>query len=412
MKSGNKSERDQSRCSPANSAVPALFSDQEPGDKKSHRKSQRPLITLQRLSCRKDAGFHRIHRLNSLLENFPRRIRPDGNIKSTGCRSDLVEARRVEAALNGLSGDITNEVLLAVLGPERDERAFRGTDPDSEDSNSLFRRFFRCGHAVLIKFLAIRQENERACLSLRLSEGLFRGLNGSRDVGSAFGDDVRVQFVKGIDHRGVVESQRRLQKGRTREGNQTDPIALQEADEILSQKFCAGETGGSHICRQHAFRGIHGHNDVPSLLLDLLLGESIARLCQGNQDQAQSQDDKRGTNNPADSAHRTGKLFAKPGRDDFRNQTASAKMGPHIERGEDRQGQQSPEPERGTECQGNRLHSVCESRISIPRQARPAIRNHGKRSRYCAIFSTSIFDFSSLSISPKIFSKERVSLAQ
>src|SRR5690606_17890396 len=103
-------------------------------------------------------------------------------------------------------------------------------------------------------------------------------------------------------------------------------------------------------------------------------------------------------------------------RDHLRELGFASPLRPVIEGRQHGQDQQPPEPLRSSKLQagiyGSRLHIVCENRTSTASSDTPAIRNHGKRSLYCAIFSTSIFVFSSLSISAKTSSSERVPVAR
>ena len=378
---GSEREHERCRCNSGARTPPAFFPEEKPEHQKSHGQTERPLVALQRLTRGKDSRLCRIHRLDALLENLLRGIRPDGHEEPTGRLRDLLQPGFIELRLNRLPGNIADEVLPPVLGPERDERAFRRADADGEDADPVLRGFFRRGDPIFIEFLSIGEEDERAGLAFRLPERLLGGCNRGRDIGSSFRDNIGVQLVERIDRGTVVKRERCLEKGGTGERDEPDPVAFEQADKILGEKLGARQPCGRNVRRQHALGSIHGDDDITALLLDLPLDEPVSRLREGNQYQAQREDDENPAGNPADDTHGAGKLVAETGRNHFRNQGAPAEMRPHIERREDRQRQQPPEPERGTECQGNRLHNVCESRISAPRQARPAIRNQGKRSR-------------------------------
>ena len=205
-------ERCKCRHNLAKRTNPLPFSQQEPENQKSHGKSQRPLVAFQRLPRGKEPCFRKIHGLDSLLENIPRRIRANRDEEPAGGFRDFREPVLVEARLNGFAGDIAHEVLPPVIGTERDQRAFGGADTYGEDPDSVLRRLFRGCDSIGIKFLTVGENDQRAGLALRLPECLFRSSDSRGDIGSAFRNDIRVQLVERVDHGGVVEGERGLEK--------------------------------------------------------------------------------------------------------------------------------------------------------------------------------------------------------
>ena len=283
--------------------------------------------------------------------------------------------------MDRLAGCVANKVLAALAVANRNERALGRADAHREDPDAERRRLLRCHNAIGVQFLAIGHNDKCAGVPLGFSKG-FPGRGDRRcDVGAPFGNNVGIEFAQGIDHSRVVQRERGLEEGRSGESDKSDPVIFEQAHQILREKFRPGEAVGSDIGGQHAARGIHGDDDVAALLFDLLLGETIARLGEGDEDERKDGQQEKRTENPAGDADRSGKLVEQARGHNLRHQGASATLRPGVEEREQRQNQKPPKPDRRAKCQGSRLHKVCESRISAPRQARPAMRNQGKRSR-------------------------------
>ncbi len=142
----------------------------------------------------------------------------------------------------------------------------------------MLRRLFCCGDSIGIEFLAISEEDERAGLALCLPKSFLGNCDRGRDIGTAFRNNIGVQFIERIDNGTVVQRERGLEKRGTGERDEPDPVTFEQADEILGEKLGASEPGGRNVRRQHALGSVHGNDDIAAFLLDLLLGEPVSRL--------------------------------------------------------------------------------------------------------------------------------------
>ena len=134
------------------------------------------------------------------------------------------------------------------------------------------------GDSVSREFLAISQNDERAGLPLGFSKSLAGCGDCSRNIGSAFGYDRCIQFLKSVGDGIVVKCKRSLQKRRACKGDKADTITLEKPDQVLREKFRSREARGGDVRRQHAARSVNGHNDIAAFLLRLFFNETIARL--------------------------------------------------------------------------------------------------------------------------------------
>ena len=242
------------------------------------------------------------------------------------------------------------------------------------------RLFCRCD-AVGIELFAIGHNDHCSGVPLGFSKCFLGGGDGGGDVGSAFGNDIGIELSERIDDGRVIQRERRLEEGGAGEGHQPDPVAFQEAHQILREKFRPREAVGSDVGRQHAARGINRHDDVAALLFHLLLGKTVAGLGERDEGEREDGQHEERTEDPASHADRSCELAEQPWGYHLCHKRASSLLRPCVEERKQRQYQKPPKPDRGTKCQGSRLHKVCESRISATRQARPAMRTQGKRSR-------------------------------
>ena len=231
---------------------PPPLAHKEPQNQEANRDAQRPLVSLQRLAGGKYPRLRSVHRFDSLLEDFFRGIGSDQREKATGSFRNFGKPVLVEARLHGFSGDITDKVLLPVVGSEGYERAFPRTDSDGKDPYSLLRRPLGGSHSVGIQFLSIGKDDEGSRLSFGFPERLLRHSDCGGDVGPAFWYDICIQLIQGIDNRGVVEREGSLEKCGASKRDETHTVALEKADQVLREQFGTGQPVRRNIRGQHA----------------------------------------------------------------------------------------------------------------------------------------------------------------
>ena len=165
-------------------------------------------------------------------------------------------------------------------------------------------------------------------MSLGFAKRLAGCGDSSRDIRATFGNNCRIQFVEGVGDRIVIKRKRSLQKCGAGEGNKPNTVALKKPDQILSEKFGAGEAGGHHVGREHAARSVDGHNHIAPFLLGFFFNESVARLCERHDGEGEGCNKKRRAQDAPQGAHRSRQLLAKAHSNDFYNKSLSSLMGP------------------------------------------------------------------------------------
>ena len=372
------------------------------------RRGERPLVALDRAARRVHGNIRLGHFPDAVGRQQTRGVVVERRVEPTGRLGDLRHARRVEPGLDDFSRRVPHEVARA----ERDFRALGRPHADRENADAVGRGLLGGGEAVGIEFLAVGDDDQRPRKPLGFAEG-FGGLaDGGGDVGAAFGDELRVEFVEGGEHRAVVEGERRLQKRRAGEGDEADAVRAEFAHEIFGEQLGALEPRWGHVGREHRARDVHGDDHIAAAVRHFERVVAEARAGEDDHDQPQRAQHARAAEPPARRAGVAREQGAQLRGDDAADHSAAAPLGPPEEGREQRQQPQGVESARMRETQGRRLHSVCPSNVSATSSTAPAATNQWNRSRYCATFCTSTRDFSSSSISAKIRCKVCVSVAR
>ena len=327
----SQNQGDNCRC------TAAAVSRQEGKHETGRRCGKRPLVAFDRLTGGENPGLAEFHRLDAFLKNLASRFRADEREKTTRGGCNFLQSGFVQFRCDRLASGIPHKIRASVIEADRNQRSLGRSNANCKNTNPLGRRLFGGRDAIRVEFLAVGQNDERAGLSLGLSKSLPRGCDGRRHVGAAFGYDGGVQLVEGIGDCVVVERERGLQKGRAGKGNESDAIALQKADEVLSEKFRPSETRGRHVRRQHAARGVDRHDDIAAFLFRFFFQKSVLRLGQSHDGQSDGCQKQRSAQYAAQWTHGAGELIPQTHCDDFGNKSLAAPVGPHKESRHQRQ---------------------------------------------------------------------------
>src|SRR5262245_51017710 len=193
---------------------PLAIVDQERESEKQNRGRKRPLVTLDRTARQPRVNVSHLHLGQSVAEELLHRLRSvlEMDVKPACCLSNLAQPRLIELRFHDLSLGVFYERSPAAFSLDGNKRASRRPNPDGEDAHSGVRGFFRCPHRIAAQFFAIGENDQGAITDCRFAKGPGGQSNCGRDVSAAFGNDLRIELVDGIDGGIVVDREWSLQE--------------------------------------------------------------------------------------------------------------------------------------------------------------------------------------------------------
>ena len=251
-----------------------------------------------------------------------------------------------------------------------------------------------------------------ARFSLCLCQGLDRDLDRLGEIRAAARDDLGVEFLERIEHRAVIDRERRLEKRAARKRDEPHAVAAELRDQILRRELCAREPAGREIVCQHALRDIDGEQHVAAFALALLPRVAELRLREARDDQCRTGEQQSKSQPPLADAHGSREPILEARSDEQAQQLRATPLICDEDDREEWQERERPEPLRLGEGHGSLLPIVSAITSCAASNANPDARSHGNRSRYCLYWLNSTVDFSSLSICSKICASVFVSVAR
>ena len=364
--------------------------DEQRGHQQSNPQPKRPLVALD--------GPVRHPGVNLFLAHPAKPFRHKAvHVGGTILQAQVKSARRlrnacerlfIQARFHKLPVGPLHKMRAALFAGDRDERAVRRADADGENAH-LSCHFARSLDGVAAEVLAIGEEHQAAAFALAFAEGVCGGADRLGDVRAALRNDVHVEFVERGKDGGVVHRERCLQKGRAGECHESQAVALQGVEQILRGEFRALQPVGLHVVGQHGAGGVHGNQHIAAFAPGLFHGVAVARLGQRDRETGQRPQHQRAMQSALEEAHVACKLRLQTHGHQALQQLEAAAFPPCEERGQQRQSRERTEPQRRAPGQcirngahGSLLQRVCASSVCARSRPAPAVRNHGKRSRY------------------------------
>ena len=273
------------------------------------------------------------------------------NVEASGRFRNFPQPVFVEPRFHDLPVLILHEIRPAIRARHRDERAVRRTEPDGENPHRAV-QLFGGFHRVLVQFLAIGEKDERAVVALAFAKSLDRRLDRRRDVRAAARDDVGVEFAERVEHRAVIDRQRRLQKRAARKSDQPRAVALELADQILRRQLRAPEPVRREVGGEHAFRAVDGEDHVAPFALTLLPSVAHPRLRQRGDHARQPEQHEQKAEAPFPHAHAPRQPILQPRRHEQPQQLHAPRFALEKERDEHGEEREGPEPDGSAEGHG------------------------------------------------------------
>ena len=273
-------------------AAPPL-AEQHRRDHRANRRTERPLVALDRNPGKSCVGFVFFHFAEAVADDLLhfRRAVSERNVEAPARFRNFPHPRFVELRLHVLALIVAQELRPAAGRRNRNQRAIRRAEADRENVKAILVRP-RGDHRIRLQLLAVGKNDQRAVLALAFSECLVRRLDRIREIRPAARDDVRVEFLQRVAHRAEVRRERRLQERRSGKRDQAHAVALDLIQQILGGELCAREPVRQEIRREHGFRGVDREDDVAPALPFLLPSEAPPRPCEcdnGERDPDQQQ---------------------------------------------------------------------------------------------------------------------------
>src|SRR5262249_12340436 len=174
---------------------------------------------------------------------------------------------------------------LAIIAGDRNQRALRCSDAYGENSHTHVGRFFGHLYSITAQFFAIGKDDESSIPGSAFAEALHGQSNGAGDIGSAFGNRLRVQIIDGLNDGVVINRKWCLQKSAAGESDQANAVALKVIDQILDGKLDALEPVRLDVIGKHAARCVHSDQQVEPFTLYILKSVTPSRLSETDNSQ-------------------------------------------------------------------------------------------------------------------------------
>ncbi len=218
----------------------------------------------------------RQRRETTLIKRVNRVCPAQWQIKTVRRAGNLLEQRLVEMRLHNIALLVADIIRIAVRVRHPQQIAPGRADADGENFQPGFRRVLRRFECAGVVVLAVGEQHEHLVM-IAFLEGGQCGVDGGGDGRAALRNRVHVQCLHALLKRRVVNRQRTFQK--CVPGERDQPHSVRPG---LLHQFQSGESGTREavrrdVGRQHALGSVHRHNDVQSVLLDLLQIKSALR---------------------------------------------------------------------------------------------------------------------------------------
>ena len=172
-------------------------------------------------------------------------------------------------------------VFDETVGTVGNHRAGGGADAKRQDADVFLFQFLGGGFPRLVGGFTVREDDEKTIGRAALLEGGERGRDEGAVIGAAFGQIVGAEIGEKFTENLIVGAERRLQKRRAREYDETDALASETFEQRLDEELGALEARRFDVGREHRAREIDGEEDFPGLIEDRLVDAAVLRAGEG-----------------------------------------------------------------------------------------------------------------------------------